>query len=420
MGQQERGLWTRLAGRALGHPKQPRSRLGSPLARPWGWPLLVALALVLGIGCRPSTAGSDLRLGEPAPAGASGSTSVRALQLLSPQHGWALTAERLASTADGGRTWATITPPPVAPNDLKAVFFLDPQRGWAVGPGPLGPGGVASLRAFRTTDGGTTWQAALLAPPDPAYTEAGNGPAWISFPDPQHGWVVVKLVTSSAFSRGDLFATSDGGLTWTKRSAPLGDPVRFVSPTVGWMAGGPQGDQLYRTRDGGQTWEPQTAPAPAAFAGGQPTYHLPAFPKGGDGVLAVTFSGAQGGVAFYRAEAGGQSWRLEASLPVAAVVATGARLPVAIVDATTWVVAAPGSPPDGPTLWWSRDRGQRWERLAAAGLSGTPVALEFATAEVGWALTQAGECRGFKRDCTLRSQLFRTTDGGRSWSALAP
>jgi hypothetical protein len=54
---------------------------------------------------------------------------------------------------------------------------------------------------------------------------------------------------------GALFATTDAGQTWTRRSQPaLGDinKLLFTTATVGW-AGTSTG--LYRTANGGQTWQ---------------------------------------------------------------------------------------------------------------------------------------------------------------------
>ncbi|HEX8326587.1 MAG TPA: YCF48-related protein [Hymenobacter sp.] len=56
-------------------------------------------------------------------------------------------------------------------------------------------------------------------------------------------------------AKGSLFATTDAGATWTRRSQPsLGtiNKLLFTSATAGW-AGTSSG--LYRTTNGGQTWQ---------------------------------------------------------------------------------------------------------------------------------------------------------------------
>jgi photosystem II stability/assembly factor-like uncharacterized protein len=133
---------------------------------------------------------------------------------------------------------------------------VDTQSGWLALTGLEASGSIA-YRLARTSDGGATWQViplSLFAPGDPdALAEA----IYLHFVDAQTGWLVVKRATSSNFSLDVLFKTMDGGQTWTELALPIGEPVYFVTPDLGWVAGGPAGDQLYRTRDGGQSWQAQ-------------------------------------------------------------------------------------------------------------------------------------------------------------------
>ena len=43
----------------------------------------------------------------------------------------------------------------------------------------------------------------------------------------QDGWLVFRLASGSNFSLGMLYITADGGQTWQKRTAPLGEPAYF-------------------------------------------------------------------------------------------------------------------------------------------------------------------------------------------------
>ncbi|MCX9146533.1 WD40/YVTN/BNR-like repeat-containing protein [Erythrobacter sp. WG] len=80
----------------------------------------------------------------------------------------------------------------------------------------------------------------------------------VSFVDPDHGWY--------GTGAGDLFATTDGGATWTKVASRPGTFVRavgFVDRLDGFIGnigtdyypGVTDTTPLYRTRDGGKTWE---------------------------------------------------------------------------------------------------------------------------------------------------------------------
>jgi photosystem II stability/assembly factor-like uncharacterized protein len=84
----------------------------------------------------------------------------------------------------------------------------------------------------------------------------------LSFPDPQHGWLISD--------QGDIFATSDGGTTWQPQATGLGHlrSLEFVSSTLGFA--GTLGGVMYRTTDGGANWVDITdgfAPQPIGFCG---------------------------------------------------------------------------------------------------------------------------------------------------------
>ena len=208
---------------------------------------------------------------------------VRGFDLLTADDGWLWQGQQLFVTRDGGAQWNEITPPDVKVAALQAVFFVDAAHGWVV-TSRADADGQAALTLDRTSDGGRTWQSAT-----PVLFEAGDPDAFISsvslfFLDTQTGWLATKRATGSSFSLGALFGTRDGGQTWTRLTIPLGEPVYFATPDIGWTAGGPAGDQLYRTSDGGRSWAAQTL---AESMGERRAIHLPHFDNARDGLLPV-------------------------------------------------------------------------------------------------------------------------------------
>jgi photosystem II stability/assembly factor-like uncharacterized protein len=169
-------------------------------------------------------------------------TPIAALQLdfIDPQTGWLLIEHQTGSsfskgqlffTTDGGHTWAEREIPVSGTLD-----FSDVHTGQITG-GPQGD------KVFLTTDGGQTW----ALPPDPSLPSAHTnsldqlsirglpqGLQTYSFVTPQTGWALVKTnacqgtkiprrdettVNQSTLSCGSqtrLFATTDGGYTWTE------------------------------------------------------------------------------------------------------------------------------------------------------------------------------------------------------------
>lgn len=100
---------------------------------------------------------------------------------------------KIAAAVDGPGNF----PGPFCAVDEKTAYFL------GVCPGC---GGVTIT---GTRDGGKTWS--------PLSTIPGLtfGPVALSFPDPDHGWVV-----GNADGRAAIYATRDGGLSWSEQHAP--------------------------------------------------------------------------------------------------------------------------------------------------------------------------------------------------------
>lgn len=369
--------------------------------------LAVAVALLAVSACAGGTAVEN-------PASQQVGPAVRSMQLLSSTQGWALTDAALKWTDDGGLTWTDITPPGIAASAIKGLFFLDTQHGWVVVSGSTDARGAEEVLSFRSSDGGKTWAS---SPVGTANTESLGAQAYVHFADPQHGWVVVKLVSSSNFSIGELFGTADGGATWSKLSIPIGDPIRFTNPSDGWTAGGPAGDKLYVTRDGGVSWEAQSVSPPPGFEASYPVYELPAFAAGGVGVLPVTFAGNPSGMAFYISRDGGRSWAFQTGIPSPQTLHIGVGIPSDVVDSNTWVAATR----DGGRVFVTRGPGRTVQEIAPNGLPAGLVDLDFAAGQVGWALVQTGECPpGLKTGCATISQLLKTNDGGQTWTILNP
>jgi photosystem II stability/assembly factor-like uncharacterized protein/DNA-binding CsgD family transcriptional regulator len=169
------------------------------------------------------------------------------------QNGWVATYDGIEQTQDGGESWTklsmTITNPRSTTGaddyELKGaqhIDFVDSLHGWVAGTDEL----------FRTADGGSTWTViSVPCPPDPnkGFTYTGA----LSFIDTQKGWVgCFSPVTDKDWP---LFKTTDGGDTWQTlpRTSFGANHLAFVDQTTGWA--GTSG-HLYATSDGGQTWTP--------------------------------------------------------------------------------------------------------------------------------------------------------------------
>jgi photosystem II stability/assembly factor-like uncharacterized protein len=155
--------------------------------------------------------------------------------------GWAFgEAGALYRSRDGGATWERQRVP--TRHLLLGGLFLDGEQGWLVGAGST---------LLQTSDGGETWNVGLLlglAPPAGAAADARRVRfTATSFVDRSRGWAVG--------AEGQVFATRNGGRTWTpqasRTTADLFD-VKFLDASEGWAAGA--GGTLLHTTDGGARW----------------------------------------------------------------------------------------------------------------------------------------------------------------------
>jgi photosystem II stability/assembly factor-like uncharacterized protein len=380
------------------------------------WLFLILIAALTLTACgRPDTAGT---LAEPNTNSGTAAnqpirqwgTAVRAMQLISATQGWVLTDKHFLVTNDGGGHWTDMKLPQSVPaSTIENAFFLDAVHGWAV----AAEAQQASLVLFTTSDGGKTWSTLRIAPLD-TDDDVSSDNVSISFVDAQHGWVMVPLISSSNLSRGVLFQTTNGGTSWNKLSIPIGAPIRFTTPSEGWLAGGAAGDKLYATHDGGQTWQPEEVSPPTVDSTSQPTYDLPTFQNSQDGVLPVTFAGPKhSGISFYATHDGGQSWSLTTSVTSLTELDPGQRLPAKVIDTSHWAVTLPKG-----KLHTTTDSGKNWQATQTSSLPAGIVELNFVTSTVGWARTTVGTCAQFKTQCSTQTAVLTTSDGGATWKPL--
>jgi photosystem II stability/assembly factor-like uncharacterized protein len=145
-------------------------------------------------------------------------------------------------TRDGGKTW--LGQPPPSRFLLLGGAMLDAHQSWIVGAGST---------IVYTYDGGATWRKGIFKDTQTTQkTNTGNEPTRIKFfsvsvVDAERGWVVGQA--------GKIYATTDGGRTWSTQvsgvEADLFD-VKFFDSGEGWTTGA--GGTLLYTSDGGLRW----------------------------------------------------------------------------------------------------------------------------------------------------------------------
>lgn len=158
--------------------------------------------------------------------------------------GYAIDADRILKTTDGGLTWTTVRTDPgslfdyLEAVDNNTIFALSTDR-------------IAN-KLLKTTNGGSSWQRVAL-PVKPAgimryahFLTAGKG--WLSMSDN---------------GRNECFyQTTDGGSSWTMLNNAEATPlacgkIKFLNDSIGYaITDISDKEVLSKTMNGGVTWEP--------------------------------------------------------------------------------------------------------------------------------------------------------------------
>ena len=334
-------------------------------------------------------------------------------------------------SADNGSHWrvALSTPQSQSNFGLVASYFLGPEDAWAALEEQQG----GTTIVYRTSDGGLHWDQAdlLVAAPPPFMPVLFDQ---LYFADPEHGWLLA-VGTTGAGSASSLtmlwWRTDDGGRTWSQlpptslppqavelpsyaSACPVFSPphIAFATADIGWWTygdcdAGAARPLVWRTRDGGRNWASSPLPAPAGGwgrwavldRGGTDVGAPSVIPTRHGTTIVVPVSVGTSRLVIERSLDMGRTWR------IAGMVDTHA-LPVQStpadwfdpVDASDWVVAAPGG------IIETTDAGRTW------ALTRSPIAVS------GQPASFTSPDEGFIQGTGLVIAM-RTDDAGHTWSS---
>ena len=279
-----------------------------------------------------------------------------------------------------------------------------------IGPGSTDNTGsstdITNLVVHRSVDGGQTWQASTL-PVNFADTSLE-----LVFGDGLHGYLVGSAQRQSD-GTSTVASTDDGGATWSVVATRpwLGAMVTASDASTIW-AGGQQeaGGQFLQpildvSRDGGHTWQDAGLPGLAGDDEAQCGCYLagpPLFTDPANGYVTVISTAADGTSVtnIDRTTDGGRSWTIEATQPLA--TDSG----VAVLDPLHWLLLV-GYP---TAVFGTADGGASWQTVAPTGSPSDQF-----TWVAGLDAHRAGALRTVTGASTSFSALYLSADGGAAW-----
>ncbi len=332
---------------------------------------------------------------------------------LSADEAWTFTGYPYAlfHTTNRGTDW--VRTPFEAGMTFTCMTFSGRLHGWIGGWQGQGAGGSIPA-VYRTSDAGASWN---VCPLPTELTSRSTMVSEMCFIDATRGWISVP--DTSTFNEFMLYATSDGGSTWSFLSNIRGFDLKFVDATHGF-AMTDFGD-IIRSTDGGITWEVSITNPTAQWwndadytAGGlvlvggnhmRDIFHSSDFATLQSALTGFEWSvmndiAARGrivcavGDRVMVSSNGGGAWTTPSSIPTHGVLAS-----VQCLDATTIVAAGPAG-----TALKSTDAGMNWSHL--------PVDPAWDYFDQSFVSPSTGVLLGWGTDAAT---LARTTDGGATW-----
>jgi photosystem II stability/assembly factor-like uncharacterized protein len=369
-------------------------------------------------GCAPATVPSDVPL-----AG----RQLGVLHFTDKNYGWIVSGVgpdvRVLRTIDGGTSWSSSAPLTIS--YAIDLHFADRCSGWLLG---VTDGG-ARVVLYGTTDGGMAWQEQVARPNQGRLTGATSGVGAVEVPDVAHAFVAADLAGCTAPCPSELVGTSDVGAHWQSLHAFSARvyAIRFANALNGWAVtydpATSSSSALEATSDGGRTWTRRVLPPFADqidFVNARDGWAL-----GRDGAWCSSSSCSRWYL--YRTTDGGLTWsRLQVSedqtkpgwwLPNPQASSASFLSGPHFVDTTHgWIALSIGAGGAGVRVGGvitTADGGVTWQQSGIEPYPKSPNGVWFVDVLNGWATSGSLVKRG-------ADELYRTTDGGRTWQLLGP
>jgi photosystem II stability/assembly factor-like uncharacterized protein len=282
-----------------------------------------------------------------------------------PTNGWATQNNDIYRTTNGGATWTTNL---VLPGThFRSIGFATKNIGFA---GNLGvgsyDGGVTNTNVlYATSDGGVTWTNF------PGFAEAGmKGFCAIDVLDSQHIYGAGRVRGPAYFVK-----STNGGASWSILNLTAAGvmngimDVYFFDPNNGWVVGmdtnnyssscsPPYHGCIARTTDGGNTWTPVVTTTVTCCY-----FWKMAWPSTNIGYVSLQQNSSAENVIFYKTTDGGNTW-ISNGIPSSSVGLSAGQFYLQGLGFVStnegWIGGASGLSSYTPSFLHTIDGGQTW------------------------------------------------------------
>ncbi|WP_426492361.1 hypothetical protein [Hymenobacter sp. 102] len=240
-----------------------------------------------------------------------------------------------------------------------------------------------------------------------SFTPTSRVPLYVDAVDASTAWSLSSGILSRS-TTNQVARTFNGGQNWTVLTIAAIDTdnetiqsLSAISPTTAWVVtAGVAGGRILKTADAGNTWVVQSTAA--MFTGPDSYPNTIHFFNANDGVVMGDPDDTGRGMEIYYTANGGTSWT-RATVPVGTKDELGTIAPPAVVGNSIWL------PNDEGDIFRSLDKGATWT-VARQVASEAIENVAFRDQQNGLAI--------ISDENSTKHQLFRTTDGGSTWSRL--
>jgi len=267
--------------------------------------------------------------------------------------------------------------------------------------------GADGVTLEASHDGGRSWKQRPVA----GTADPGTVDLALSADGARLAIVLDHPGAAGAIGQAAVLVGEAKGGAFTSHDAPAGGRVTWWNGRLA-LSGGALSSRLYVSDAKASAWTPVAVGGPVAplrnVDPGVASIGVPIDQPDGSLLVPVTNHAGSPSVDLFTTT-DGSTFRKVAGVALSGELGAGTAAPVAELPDGTVLVADPNA------VRLHVVRGSAQSSFVPRGLPAPPSTMTFATATMGIARVDTATCASGKTGCTVRSEVYTTTDGGKSW-----